>query len=136
MKLINFYNLLFFHIYQSILKSGDRKTPVATAILVLSVIEFFNLLSLLLIVDMTLFDVMKVFDLFNRNLLALFIGGVIFILNLLFLYSNNRYYEIICQYSNRLLSQRKKGARITFAYGLGSILLVFILAPLRHHLPL
>ena len=41
------------------------------------------------------------------------------------------YEEIIKEYSKRPLQERKRGARLTLFYGLGSIVLIFILAPLR-----
>ena len=92
---------------------------------------FMNLLTIFIVIDIVIGGLDHYLERFNDKLAPLFLGGVIFFVNYLFIYTDGRYVTVIKNYSKRSLEERKKGARITLFYGLGSIILVFILAPLR-----
>ena len=130
--MINFFDLLFFHIYKSQSRTGEKETPIASSILGLSFLVFMNVMSLLLVLDIFGLDILSdILDSENRIIITLAIAGGILVMGMIWFYHRKRYEMIITQFSKRSTVQRKSGAKITLIYALVSIIIVFVLAPLR-----
>ena len=122
------YNYIFFQIYRIMLKTGEKDIPVNSAILVISGILGFNFLSIIILIDLTGFPL--VIRLMNTtNIIILYTS--LCILNFVYFYKKKFYKKIIEQYSLESQESQKRGWYKVLAYMVGSIILFFILAPMR-----
>lgn len=137
--MMQFFELLFFHIYKSLIKSpddlykiADNSYPSLVALMILSFIELANFMAITIFLDiigLRIFDFLASLNIGNWLPITLML--IFFIFNIIVMFDQDRYKKVIKKYSKKPLTVRKKGARITLIYGLGSIILVFVLAPIR-----
>ena len=118
------YKYIIYKIY-----SWKNDTPIANTILTLSIIHFFQLLTLLLIIDRLITPFLFTEN-HNVGKGTLFIGLVIYFgLFYLVVYNKQRWNAYVEEYKNESEEQRKRGNRFVITYLVGSILLFFISLP-------
>jgi len=134
----NFYHLLFYHIYKSIIKSPDPLNkyvsnlyPALVTLMVLSFIIFSNFILILLLFGFFNIDLYSYFSKIDIGVnISVPILVIFYFINYLYFVRNKRYRKIISFFQKKSLKKRKVGARLTLIYGLVSIFLVFIFAPI------
>lgn len=124
----NFYHMIFYHIYKSVVNSGEKSAPTTTSYPILGFLQFCNLMSIIIFLEVFNINVIK--SLSNNSYYNYYIIGIatiLIIINHIYFSHNNLSKLIIKKYSEKSAKERKKGARITLFYGLGSIMLLFTL---------
>ncbi len=130
-RLINFYHMTFYHVQKAFVFDKEDDA-VLSSFLVIAAIQWFNLIVLVIILD--LLDLIDLNIFFKSNYFELkgFAPCLLLLLgNYLYFTSDDKYKAILSEYSKKPKALRKKGAIIILLYGIGSLLLVFVLAPLR-----
>jgi len=122
------YGFIFYYIYRWTSK-GEKQIPVFNACIVFSFLQFFNLISLLIVADI-LFEI-GVFEFKDLKIEAFFLSTSVFILNCLYLFVNNRYKKYIAKNNSLPEDRQRKYSWLVFSYVLFSIVLFFILATMR-----
>jgi hypothetical protein len=123
------YRYIIYKVYSwTANKRGD--TPIGNTILTLAMVHFFQLLTLLLLVDRLIIPL----NLFGKkNTIPkgyLFVGMIVyFAIFYLLVYNKQRWDSYVEEYKNESEAQRKRGNRKVIAYLVGSILLFFISLP-------
>ena len=126
------FHKLFYHLYKPLLKSEKPESAVITASGVFAFLQGINIMVLFAIIAILGFDFLDIlFKVQNYKVYVAIFYVILTAINYLYFTSENRYKSIIKEYSKKPLQERKRGARLTLLYGLGSIVLIFILAPLR-----
>ena len=123
--------MTFYHIKKAFVFDKEYDAVLSRFILI-AAIQRFNLIVLVIILD--LLGLIDLNILFKSNYFELkgFVPCLLFLLgNYLYFTSDNKYKTILSEYSKKPKYVRKRGAIITLLYGVVSLLLVFIIAPLR-----
>ena len=100
--------------------------------MVLTFVQLANVLAVFLFLDIIgsrIYSYLMSLD-FGIGIPIIFMA-IIFVFNVVFMFNENRYRNVIKEFSKKPLEERIRGAKTTLIYGLGSVILVFILAPLR-----
>lgn len=130
--MIDLYHRAFYHIYKSLRRNDKEADAVLTSFLIFAFIQGANIMAIGLIIDMVGFNIFSSFSRVKHEEIYIAASYILVaVLNYLYFTSENRYKELIKDYSKRPMEERKRGARITLIYALVSIALIFILAPLR-----
>lgn len=126
-----FYRRLFYHIYKSLLKNDTPTAAKSVAIGVLSTIMNFNIMVIFSCLDLVLVGKLDfLFEAVKKKEIGIPMLLLTFLFNFLIFPSRSQD-ETILEYSDKPLEERKKGAQLTLAYGLGSVALVFVFGYLR-----
>jgi hypothetical protein len=130
--MIEFYHRNFYHIYKFYLGFEKNANAVLTTLIIISAIQFFNLMIIFLVMSFFGVDFVNLFiDLNNLGVYVFGIYTLMVILNYIYFTTDDRYKSILKEYSSKPIKERKKGAKIILIYAIASIALIFILAPLR-----
>lgn len=102
------YRFTFYYIYRSLLNSKSV-TPVTTSAMIIGVLMVFVFSLLDFVID-KLFGV-SFFDYVGKTI---YIIGFIFlmVLNIVFVYTKNRFQEIISHYENQSDDEHRKNSRV------------------------
>lgn len=132
---MRFYHIVFCNLYLSIVKVNNDGTPVSSAILVFSFIQFVNFFILVILCEL-LFSLNIYDDFFKPNKTLSGLGSYLLLvaLNFMYLYKKNRHQIIIGKYEKLADPLRRRFGFMTIAYCIGSILLLFTLAYIRKNL--
>ncbi len=121
------YRYLIYKIYSwTANKKGD--TPVVNTILALTTAHFFQLASLLILIDKLITPLPWLLDI-NKKYLS--IGAVVYIVCFYFaVYNKDRWAAYVEEFKNESPEQRRRGNILAICYLIGSILLFFITIPI------
>jgi len=124
----NFYDYTFFQIQQSLLRSKNY-TPVGTAILLLSGLECFNIMTLIV-----LFKIETLKSLGSNYQYPLSLYLLICLINTLYFVINKKYKFIIDNYLLDSEDKRKKGWKYVLFYMISTIILLFVVVIIMSNL--
>lgn len=128
--MIDFYHRVFYHLYKLAINTGEKSAPLTSVMPTLAFLQFCNLMCVNILLEMMN---IKLFIDNDPNEIFYVIGILVtgLVGNYLYFTSDDRYKQLVKEYTKKPLSERKKGARITLIYALVSIALIFILPSLR-----
>jgi len=127
------FDRFFYHIHQHYKGFYKKDADVLmTTFLTFAGVQCFGLMAMVLGLSIAGVDVVSpLISMENREIYVFAIYLLFSAANYVYFTHNERYKNILSSYSKRPLPERKKWSRITLVYVLSSILLVFLLAPLR-----
>lgn len=122
------YNIIFYHLYQLSYATGGEKNALMKTIYVFSFLQFLNIIEILI-----LLDIIGLFSIPLGPVKIIAIVSLVFLvlLNLIYLKPNDRYKSIDDYYTNKLNISTDKSGKWVLVYAILSIILLFVLAPLR-----
>ncbi len=128
---MNLYYLIFYRLYKHFMKMGGD-LPVYKSILVFSFVNAMNLFSLFLLIDILTSDsLLKSFPKQNVFIACGILYVICIILNSAVFYGKGKYKEIVSRYEESESNNKTKLGRYWLLYIFGSIILIFILAPIN-----
>lgn len=128
---MNSYYLIFYRLYKNFTRMGGD-LPVYKSILVFSFINSMNLFACFLLADIfTSNNILQSIPKQNLFIVCGLIYVFCIVINSVVLYSKGRYKEIINEFEEREASTKTKVGRYWLVYIFGSIILIFILAPIN-----
>jgi hypothetical protein len=123
---VNFYNIIFYQLYKSLLKVGEKDIPIFSAIFVFSFLIYLNLLTLMTIIQL-------IFPIYNVKLSKiefLLIYVITIIINLIYFAVKKRYNLIIQNLNGAVGKQNKQRFIYVSIYVCMTFLSFFILVSL------
>lgn len=132
LAMVKLYDLLLYHIYRAIKSIGEDETPLITAIIIISFIQMINFLVLLMFIDIFIVNFLSyILESSILNIIMGILALSILLSNVFLTYRNKRYKNIFMKFKSRSEISRRRSARFTLIYSICSIILLFIVAPLR-----
>ncbi|WP_109830427.1 hypothetical protein [Reichenbachiella versicolor] len=128
----SYYHKVFYHLYKLAIQSGETSVPLSSVIPTLAFLQIANVFCFFIVLDLVGLRVLTEF-LTSKNMTAcLVILAIIFMgVNYFYFSNQGRDKKLVKEFSKRPIEERKRGARMTLIYALTSIVLIFILAPIR-----
>jgi len=120
--------LKYSYIIYKIQSWATNGIPIASTILTLAVVHFFQLITVIMFIDLIIFP-LKWLHHFNIIYIYLF-SQLYFILHYLLLYNKKKWETYNKIYENETDTERKRGNLIVISYLIGSILMFFISLPI------
>lgn len=121
------YDIIFYYIYRSLRKSFFQGSPEFVSALILGNLLFFNLLSLISIVEIVLNDFQ--IDLEKQQLIFIYL--LMLFVNLIYFYKGNKYQKIVDRYREDKKEVHKKRGFLVFMFSLLSIIIMFLTISLK-----
>ncbi len=124
--MMKLYNIIFFQLYKSLLKSGERDIPVFVAIVLINLLISFNLLTLLSIIRFFLQDSILLFT----KLEILLVYFILLSQNLLYFLRKKKYKSIIKNLNQVDENIKRKRVLYFWIYAIGTHIAFFVSASL------
>ena len=121
------YNIIFYHIHLLSVATGGEKGALMKTIYVFSFLQGLNLIELLILLD--IFGLVSIDNPSKVYVIVVYV--ILVFLNLIYLKPNNKYKSIENYYLNKLNIKTDNSGKWVLIYAILSIILIFILAPLR-----
>ena len=120
------YNIIFYQIYKSLIKTGEKDIPVFSAILVTGTLFYFNILTLFSIAHLYIGIKKIIFDKSEFIYIYFILIGI----HYLYFLIRKRYSSIIKELSDENKNQKKIRFIIISAYGFLTLIIFFVFASL------
>jgi len=125
--MFKFYQYLYYRVYVWFLKKRNQKLmPHLDALVVVSMVMFFNLLSIIFIIDY--FGMLSINSMDINEFYFIAFGVLIIIINHIVFIHNKRYLNLVNIYSDEPVILKKKRVYFIWLFILLSIILPFILS--------
>lgn len=122
MRLCKFYRYLIYR-----LSNFSTDTPAINVVLVLTLVHFCQLITLLLVVDICVFDRMLSNLLYSLNYFYIFFPCFV-ILNYILFYNKEKWLDYNKEFINETKKQAKVGLLFVLLYLLGSAAMINVIA--------